>query len=84
MDAHGAHRPGLGRLIAEATSRPLRFAGATRITWLAKLKRSLKAAGHKRDRKVADLKQMLKKLSLCMFAADVRRTALCFQVLGVL
>ena len=35
MDAHGAHRPGLGRLIAEATSRPLLFAGATRIRCLS-------------------------------------------------
>ena len=60
------------------------FTKAKMIAWLAKLKRSLKAAGHKRDSKVADLKQMLKKLSLCMFAADVRRTALCFQVLGLL
>ena len=60
------------------------FTKAKVIEWLAKLKGSLKAAGHKRDSKVADLKQTLKKLSLCMFAADVRRTALCFQVLGVL
>ena len=60
------------------------FTTAKVIAWLAKLKGSLKAAGHKRDSKVADLKQTLKKLSLCMFAADVRRTALCFQVHSVL
>ena len=48
------------------------FTTAKVIAWLAKLKGSLKVAGHKRDRKVADLKQKLKKLCHCMLAADVR------------
>ena len=34
------HRPGLGRLIAEATSRPLLFAGATRITEMTQRRHS--------------------------------------------
>ena len=38
------------------------FTTAKVIAWLAKLKGSLKVAGHKRDSKVADLKQTLKKL----------------------
>ena len=60
------------------------FTTAKVIAWLAKLKGSLKVAGHKRDRKVADLKQKLKKLCHCMLAADVRCSALCFQERSVL